>query len=225
MPKASRKTAKAITAVKGLDANFQCRGFQFEVGKTYRAEGEIEPCKNGFHSCPESEPFAVWEYYPPASEAGLARYAEVEIGGEIVPKDNKLASAEITIKAELSLPQFIQRTADWLVQNAKDKKVEIGDRSAATNTGYQSAATNTGDRSAATNTGDQSAAWVSGKHSIAIASGYEGRAKASEGSAIFLCERNIGGRLLAVFAGIAGRDGIKPDVFYALQDGKPVELE
>ena len=221
--KAKTPAPTKMIALKGLDHNFQCRDFRFEVGKTYHAEGEIEPCKNGFHSCPESEPFAVWEYYSPASEVGMARYAVVEIGDEVVPKENKFASAEITIKAEISLPEFIQRTVDWIVKNAQDKKIETGDRSAATNTGNQSAATNTGNQSAATNTGYRSAAEVSGAHSVAVASGYASRARACAGSAIFICERNVDGELLAVFAGIAGRDGIEPDAWYQLIDGKPTK--
>ncbi|MHA7852224.1 DUF7666 domain-containing protein [Roseovarius sp.] len=98
-----------------------------------------------------------------------------------------------------------------------------GDRSAATNTGYQSAATNTGYQSAATNTGIQSAAKVEGQNSHAIATGIQGKAAASEGSAIYLAEYDADGTLIANFAGIAGRDGIKPDTFYTLKGGKPVE--
>ncbi|MHC9085377.1 DUF7666 domain-containing protein [Luteimonas sp. RIT-PG2_3] len=100
-----------------------------------------------------------------------------------------------------------------------------GYQSAATNTGYQSAATNTGNRSAATNTGYQSAASVEGPHSVAISTGYQGRAKANEGSAIMLVERNDEMEIVSVFAGVAGRDGLLPDVWYSLQGGKPVKVE
>jgi hypothetical protein len=42
---------------------------------------------------------------------------------------------------------------------------------------------------------------------------------------LFLVERNDEGAILAVWSGIAGRDEIKPDVFYTLVDGKPVETK
>lgn len=41
-----------VTSIKGTDANMQCRGFQFEIGKTYSVSGNIKACKNGFHACP-----------------------------------------------------------------------------------------------------------------------------------------------------------------------------
>ena len=42
------------------------------------------------------------------------------------------------------------------------------------------------------------------------------------GAALFLAERNWSGDIINVWAGIVGRDGIEPDTFYMLQDGKPV---
>ncbi|WP_440221865.1 DUF7666 domain-containing protein [Dokdonella sp. MW10] len=103
-----------------------------------------------------------------------------------------------------------------------------GTRSAATNTGYQSAATNTGYQSAATNTGYQSAATNTGKHGVALSSGIDGRVCGSEGNALFLVERiddysDRRGEIVAAWAGIAGRDGIKPNTWYTLRGGKPVE--
>ncbi|MEO1721352.1 MAG: hypothetical protein AAFR84_02985 [Pseudomonadota bacterium] len=101
-----------------------------------------------------------------------------------------------------------------------------GHQSAATNTGHQSAATNTGHQSAATNTGYRSAASVEGKHSVAHADGYGGRAKASDGSAITLVERDYQtDKILHAYAGIAGRGEIEPDTWYTLEDGKPVKWE
>ena len=97
-----------------------------------------------------------------------------------------------------------------------------GDQSAATNTGTRSAATNTGDWSAATNTGTRSAATVEGQHSVALSAGLLGRAKASEGSAIVLVNRNENGVIGHIRCAIAGRE-VKPDTWYTLNDAGEFE--
>jgi hypothetical protein len=52
-----------MTGYKATDANMQCRGYQFEIGKWFEcAEGEIIKCgSNGFHFCPQ--PSGPWAYY------------------------------------------------------------------------------------------------------------------------------------------------------------------
>ena len=52
-----------------------------------------------------------------------------------------------------------------------------------------------------------------------------GKVRGIDGSALFLAERDSDGRIVNVWAGIAGRDGIKPDTFYTLKEGKTVEVE
>ncbi|MDX8872146.1 hypothetical protein SM253_20235 [Salmonella enterica] len=162
---------KEIVTFKGFNKDLKCRGFQFAIGETFHHDGKVEACGSGFHAC--ECPFDVFSYYPPAE----SRYAETisfgitdreEIG------DTKIASASITIKAELTLPQFIQRGIEWIwskIDKSLEQQIMTGDRSAATNTGYRSAATNTGDQSAATNTGDQSAATNTGNWSAATNTG------------------------------------------------------
>ncbi|OZI23724.1 hypothetical protein CAL26_09845 [Bordetella genomosp. 9] len=108
-----------------------------------------------------------------------------------------------------------------------------GDYSAASNTGYGSAASNTGARSAASNTGARSAASVEGKHSVALAAGAQSRAKACKGSAIVLVYRDLEtteeseyGRIVHIRAAVAGRDGVKPDTWYMLDEaGELVEVD
>ncbi|EJO2323949.1 hypothetical protein NRD75_001235 [Salmonella enterica] len=236
---------KEIVTFKGFNKDLKCRDFQFAIGETFHHDGKVEACGSGFHAC--ECPFDVFSYYPPAE----SRYAETisfgvtdrEEGG-----DTKIASASITIKAELTLPQFIQRGIEW-IWGKIDKSLEqqimtgnqsaatnTGDWSAATNTGYQSAATNTGNRSAATNTGDWSAAtntgyqsaatntgdWsaaeVSGSQSVAASLGIEGKARASEGGAIVLCYRDEDGELIHIRASKVGENGIMPDTWYQLNE-------
>ncbi|MGE4764687.1 hypothetical protein AB8923_21955, partial [Yersinia enterocolitica] len=101
-----------------------------------------------------------------------------------------------------------------------------GNQSAATNTGNRSAATNTGNWSAATNTGDQSAAEVSGSQSVAASFGEGGKAKASENGAIVLCYRDDDGEIIHIRASKVGENGIKPDVWYSLnEDGEFKEAQ
>ncbi|HHZ4775900.1 TPA: DUF7666 domain-containing protein [Yersinia enterocolitica] len=275
---------ETVITFKGFDQNLQCRGYQFEIGKTFTHEGKVEACGSGFHAC--ESPFDVFGYYSPAD----SRYAVTESFGTIDREedgDTKIASASITITAELTLPQFIQRGIDWIWSKV-DKSLEqqimtgdwsaatntgdqsaatntgyqsaatntgnrsaatntgdqsaatntgyqsaatntgyqsaatnTGDQSAATNTGYQSAATNTGNRSAATNTGNRSAAEVSGSQSVAASFGESGKAKASENGAIVLCYRNDDGEIIHIRASKVGENGIKPDVWYSLnEDGE-----
>jgi hypothetical protein len=99
-----------------------------------------------------------------------------------------------------------------------------GYRGAASATGYSGAASATGYRGAASATGDRGAASATGEKSAAMASGRFGRAMVADGCAIFLVERDLNWNIVAVFAGIGGRDGIKPLTWYELRDGKPCEV-
>ncbi|HIB1525510.1 TPA: DUF7666 domain-containing protein [Salmonella enterica subsp. enterica serovar Muenchen] len=226
---------KEIVTFKGFNKDLTCRDFQFAIGETFHHDGKVEACGSGFHAC--ECPFDVFSYYPPAE----SRYAETISFGVIDREeegDTKIASASITIKAELTLPQFIQRGIEWIwskIDKSLEQQIMTGDwsaatntgnRSAATNTGDWSAATNTGDWSAATNTGDWSAAEVSGSQSVAASLGIEGKARASEGGAIVLCYRDEDGELIHIRASKVGENGIMPDIWYQLnEDGEFVECE
>ncbi|EJU1751796.1 hypothetical protein N4T03_002758 [Salmonella enterica] len=226
---------KEIVTFKGFNKDLTCRDFQFAIGETFHHDGKVEACGSGFHAC--ECPFDVFSYYPPAE----SRYAETISFGVIDREeegDTKIASASITIKSELTLPQFIQRGIEWIwskIDKSLEQQIMTGDWSAATNTGNQSAATNTGNRSAATNTGNRSAAtntgdWsaaeVSGSQSVAASLGIEGKARASEGGAIVLCYRDEDGELIHIRASKVGENGIMPDIWYQLnEDGEFVECE
>ncbi|WP_121353175.1 DUF7666 domain-containing protein [Pseudomonas aeruginosa] len=249
---ASKKKAaseEVVTAYKGFKQDLTCRGYQFEIGGTYKHEGEVEACASGFHSC--EYPLDVFGYYAP----GESRFAIVKASGQLSrhDDDSKIASATLVVEAEISMPTMISRAIDWIMARL-DSSVEqtvvgdtasntgdysaasntgdysaasnTGNRSAASNTGYQSAASNTGYQSAASNTGNQSAAEVSGKESVAASLGIEGRARASAGSAIVLCHRDDEGRLIHIRASKVGENGVEPDTWYQLSaDGEFVEFE
>ncbi|MDG3976370.1 hypothetical protein L5F52_25655 [Pseudomonas aeruginosa] len=222
---ASKKKAaseEVVTAYKGFKQDLTCRGYQFEIGGTYKHEGEVEACSSGFHSC--EYPLDVFGYYAP----GESRFAIVKASGQLSrhDDDSKIASATLVVEAEISMPTMISRALDWIMSKV-DKSVEqtvVGET--ASNTGYQSAASNTGDYSAASNTGYQSAAEVSGKESVAASLGIEGRARASAGSAIVLCHRDDEGRLIHIRASKVGENGVEPDTWYQLNaEGEFVEFD
>ncbi len=234
---------KEIIAYKGFKQDWTCRGYQYEVGKTYEHKGNVKACESGFHAC--EYPLDVLSYYSPA----VSKFAVVKMSGETSKDsdDTKIASAKITIETEINLPEMIKKAVEWIkgkvdwdaakVSNTGDQSAatNTGYRSVATNTGYRSVATNTGDQSAATNTGDQSAATnagdqsvaeVSGKQSIAVALGWQSKAKASINGAIVCVYRNHDGELIHIKASKVGENNIKADTWYTLDEiGEFVEVK
>ena len=216
---------KEIIAYKGFNQDWACRGYQYEMGKTYEHKGDVKACESGFHSC--EYPLDVFGYYAPCE----SKFAVVKASGKISKDgdDSKIASAKITIETEINLPEMVKKAVEWIkgkVDWDAAKVSNTGDYSAATNTGFQSAATNTGNRSAATNTGDYSAAEVSGKQSIAVALGWQSKAKAGIDGAIVCVYRNDVGDLIHIKASKVGENNIKADTWYMLDsDGEFVEVD
>ena len=159
-----------VTSIKGFDADWRCRGYQYEIGGTYTQAGKIEACGNGFHAI-EGHPLEVFGYYAPA----YSRYAEVQQSGSLSRHDgdSKLASAKITIGVELSISDLVARTIKWVW----DRCTPEGE----TATGHQGAASATGDLGAASATGTRGAASATGTRSVALAAGWGGKAKAADG--------------------------------------------
>ena len=134
MPKSKTKDAP-IVAYKGFDKDLQCRGFQYEVGKTYLHEGPVVQCSSGFHVC--QSPLDVLDFYD-FSEGN--RFARVQIGGEVDRSDDKKwACAELTIAAELAMPDFIRAGIEWVVAACKADgtvKIEGGDYATNASSGH-----------------------------------------------------------------------------------------
>jgi hypothetical protein len=87
---------------KGFDKDLKCKGFQYEVGKTYECEGKITLCVNGFHFC--KEPKQIYGYY---ADLPACRYCEIEASGEIIEGDGKCVCSEIKIVREIPLQEFL----------------------------------------------------------------------------------------------------------------------
>ena len=209
-PKTEAAALERVIAYKGFAADLSCTPpgvkFQYAIGETYKHEGKIVRCgADGFHSC--EYPLDVFRFYAPAGN----RFCEVEATGEIARagSDSKIASAEITIKAELHLSELTQRAVKWVFDRATPEgEMATGDQGAASATGYQGAASATG------------------YHACAAAFGYEGSALADETGAIFLVYRDYStGEIKHTFASKVGKNGIEPNKRYRLSPkGRPVEI-
>ena len=169
--KSAKKDAPAevVTAFKGFNKNMQCRGYQFEVGKTFTHDGEVKACEGGFHAC--EYPLDVFNYYAPSD----SRFARVDQIGDISrhDEDSKAASRSISIKAEISIPSLITAAFEFINTRCEPASSEhaTGHRSASSATGYSSASISTGDRSASSATGDRSASSATGYCSASISTG------------------------------------------------------
>jgi hypothetical protein len=174
------ETTNSVISYKGFDKNWRCRGFQYEVGKSYTHDGDIKACRSGFHAC--EYPLDVFNYYPPAQN----RFAVVEQAGELhrEGRDSKVTSETISIVAEVSIAELISAAIEYTKSRCKpvdenSPTSATGDQGAASATGYQGAASATGALGAASATGHQGAASATGHQGAASATGYQGAASAT----------------------------------------------
>ena len=114
------KTIKGIEVIayKGMNSDMSCKGFHYEIGKTYKTD-KAELCKCGFHAC--LNPLDVLDYYP---KYKASRYFKVKLSGEITKcgfEDTKVAATEITILEEITdIYKVINNTEWWKNDNVLD---------------------------------------------------------------------------------------------------------
>ena len=163
------EATEVITSYKGFDKNMKCRDYQFEIGKTYTHEGDVEACESGFHAC--EYPLGVFSYYAPPCSV----FCVVEQSGSLSrhDKDSKIASSSISIKASIDLPGLVAAAFEFVTKRCEHVKARHskGDSSASSATGYSSASSATGYSSASSATGYRSASSATGDRSASIATG------------------------------------------------------
>ena len=101
-----------MKAYKVFNENWKCKGFQYEVGKTYTHKGEVSICESGFHACLKL--IDCFGYYKFDSSN---KVAEVDIIGKYQThdEDSKIVCGEIKIMKELSWNEVLN-----LVNTGKD---------------------------------------------------------------------------------------------------------
>ena len=228
-----------IIAYKGFDKDFKCRGFQYEVGKTYEMDDNIKCCERGFHAC--ESPMEVFEYY----DMLTSRFAEVEQFGKI-DKENyatKVCSSGIKIKAELKLADIINIGIEWLKEITAPSSIKTsgsgnkgdnaqidssGYNAQIGSSGYNAKIGSSGYNAKIGSSGDNAQIGSSGQNSVVMCAGYNSKVKAAIGSWITLAEwEKVEGvwKPICVKTELVDGERIKADTYYILINGKFEEVE
>ena len=194
--------SKTIKSYKGMDKNMQCKGFQYEVGKTYETDKAVV-CQCGFHAC--EAPLNVWDYYPPIDGN---RFFEVEQSGKLSKhtEDSKVASTKLKVGAEIGIPGLVKAHVEWVKEQVKDATdaAKIG------------------------SSGDAAKVVCEAENAVVACVGMRGKIKAPIGTWITLAEYGEwdgeGYPCICVKSARIDGDVLKPNVFYTLCNGEFVEV-
>ena len=170
-----------IIAYKGFDENLCCRGFQYEIGKEYVHEGEIECCESGFHAC--TNPFDVLDYYPSDSKN---RFCVVEQSGTIKTgnDDSKQASSKIKIKAEIGMAGLFKAGVEWIKEKTNPVPIIAETKDKNDNpSGYSAKIGSSGDSAKIGSSGHSAKIGSSGYSAKIGSSGYSAQIGSSGNSA------------------------------------------
>jgi hypothetical protein len=82
---------------KVFDADWKCRGFKYEIGKTYKHDGDIRLCEAGFHFCERLQDCFSYYAFDPKNKV-----AEVESIGKIINGGDKSVTNEMKVIKSLT---------------------------------------------------------------------------------------------------------------------------
>lgn len=162
--------------IKGFDKDLQCRGFQFEVGKTYdTGKEELELCTDSvFHYCDSIEKVNI--FYDVLHNN---RFCEIEVLGKEVTDGRKCGSNRIKIVREIVGKELCALKG---LDNGNTGLFNSGER----NTGYRNSGNkNTGDwNSGSMNSGNMNSGnWNTGDHNNgSMNSGYKNTGDSNSGN-------------------------------------------
>jgi hypothetical protein len=91
-----------IKGYKVFNPDWTCRGFRYEVGKTFKHNGNIELCGKGFHFCQKVSD--CFNYYGFDSDN---KVAEIEATGLVVTEGDKSVTNEIKIVREITWEEVL----------------------------------------------------------------------------------------------------------------------
>lgn len=204
-----------MKAYKGFDKNMQCRGFQFEEGKTYH-EDEAELCNRGFHAC--ENPLDIFGYYSPG-DGSIYREVDLDdVSEERNGNDTKVCAKTIKIGAKLDVAGLCQAHFEYVSARCNPANGRVaGDKESAAAGDSGSAAAGYKGSAAAGDWGSAAA----GKYGIACCRG--GKAKGDMDAVLALSELDDKGNNVSAKAVIVDGKNIKVNTWYTLKNGEFVE--
>lgn len=111
-----------VIGFKGFNVDMTCRGFKYEIGKTYTMpRNSIDLCHSGFHFC--INPFDVLDFYEPSNSI----YARVKAEDTIIGGLNEFVTSKITILEKISIKKMILGTKMIWIDNTKNKFIHYDD--------------------------------------------------------------------------------------------------
>ena len=213
-----------MKAYKGFDKNMQCRGFQFEEGKTYE-EKKAKLCESGFHAC--LNPLDCMGYY----FLNDSVYHEVELDGvsdERHAEDTKVSAKKITIGARLDIAGMVKAAVDFVFASVKkDAKTVKNDENyaqMASSSDYAQMASS-GDYAQMASSGYSAKMKLNGENSVGAAIGINSVIKGKVGCWITLAEYDEDCKVVCVKSAKIDGEKIKADTWYTLRGGEFVEVE
>ncbi|WP_455793568.1 pentapeptide repeat-containing protein [Clostridium butyricum] len=159
-----------IKGFKVFKSDWTCKGYQYEVGKTFKHNGNIELCGSGFHFCQKASD--CFNYYGFDSSN---KVAEVLATGLVESSDDKSVTDELIIVREIPWTELLtivnegkdctglcntgdRNTGDWNTGDCNTGDCNTGNWNTGNrNTGnWNTGNWNTGDRNTGNrNTGDR----------------------------------------------------------------------
>ena len=241
---------KMIKGYKGFNKGLVCRDKQYAENTVFN-ENKATLRERGMHFCENTlNVLNYYPYYNPKTKS-FSEYAEVEAPENVTESNGyKSVTKQLKIGSKISFDELIKAGVEFNLSKAKsdkEKSIATGDFSGASATGDFSGASTIGDFSGAMVTGNYSGASATGRrsgamvvgddsqamcknNSVAVAIGRNSMAKGDIGCYIVLTEVKWDSetdRYEIIDCKCFKVDGeiIKADTFYALIDGKPVEVE
>ncbi len=210
-----------ISAFKGFDKNIQCRGFQFEVGKTYTATGKIKTCHNGFHAC--ENPWDVLGYY--AFNEGN-RFAKVTLSGATDREADKIAAETITVEQELTFGEMVGALVAYQVAETKGKGDDpSGYYAQIGSSGNGARIGSSGNYAQIGSSGNYAQITLDGSDAVTAVAGRGTWVRASKPAWVSLASYGRDGKCEGFATGQLGADGLKLDTWYRADGCKLVECE